>query len=395
MVRTPPKPDPYQLWSGETTQLRGANIYQRRVYPELDNGALGDEVIGPPYGADDFARLAALGANYVQVSHPGLFAESPPYEVDDAVVAHLDALLARIENAGLKAVIAFRTGPGRSEFTFFAGSVGTWFDASYLNDTVWTDAEAQAAWSRMWRYTAHRYRDHAAVIGYELMVEPNGEKRIHDLWMPKDFYPRYAGTLADWNGLAQALTRAVRLEDPSTPVLVSPMGFASVRWLPHLVPIDDPRVVYVVHQYAPHRYIGQAPEQNISYPDEVDLDGDGKPELFDRGWLHDLMGQLDAYGRRHGAPTAVTEFGVPRMIPEGHAFLEDQLSVFESFGMNHAIWMWHPDWSNFSRNDRYHLTRSTDPLDHQDVTHGLLLRALLRGWQRNQGTRPAVPLAKP
>lgn len=185
----------WELWV-DGTQLRGANIYQRRVYPELDGLTfMGPGPVGPPYIQEDFDRLAALGANYVNISHPGLFTETPPYTLDQDIQDNLDNLLNMIAEADMFAVIAFRTGPGRSEFTFFWDEVGDWFDESYLNDAMWQDQTAQDAWVAMWRYTAERYRDNPIVVGYDLMVEPNsnevGSDAFNDpldIWDPNEFY---------------------------------------------------------------------------------------------------------------------------------------------------------------------------------------------------------------
>ena len=74
--------DKWMLWTGGT-HLRGANIYRRRVYPELDSPEfMGPGAVGPPYTQDDFDWLADLGANYVNLSHPGPFTEEPPYLPD-------------------------------------------------------------------------------------------------------------------------------------------------------------------------------------------------------------------------------------------------------------------------------------------------------------------------
>jgi hypothetical protein len=55
------------LWINGT-HLRGANIYQRRVYPELNGPTfIGSGIAGPPYKQEEFDRLAALGANYVKI----------------------------------------------------------------------------------------------------------------------------------------------------------------------------------------------------------------------------------------------------------------------------------------------------------------------------------------
>jgi len=91
----------WDLWVG-AAQLRGANIWQRIVIPDLDGAEfLGSDYIGPPYSQKDFNRLAALGANYVNISGPGLFTEEPPYQLDLQVQAHLDQLLDMIQKADL------------------------------------------------------------------------------------------------------------------------------------------------------------------------------------------------------------------------------------------------------------------------------------------------------
>lgn len=123
----------------------------------------------------DFDALAAMGANYVNIYHPGLFTETAPYTVDLDIQNNLDNLLAMIAKARMFAVISFRTGPGRSEFWAFWGEDNVsdpeegWFDPSYYNNRVWTDQEAQDAWVEMWRYTAQRYKDNPVVVGYDLM----------------------------------------------------------------------------------------------------------------------------------------------------------------------------------------------------------------------------------
>lgn len=82
---------------------------------------LGPGPVGPPYTQEDLNSLAAMGANLVNISCPGLFSENPPYQLDEKIIAHLDQLLDMVHQADLFAIIAFRTGPGRSEFTFFGG----------------------------------------------------------------------------------------------------------------------------------------------------------------------------------------------------------------------------------------------------------------------------------
>ncbi len=131
--------DEMALWDlSSGPPLHGANIYQRRVYPEPDGPEfMGSGPVGPPYTQGDFDRLAELGANNVGISHPGLFTETPPYPPDQCIQDDLDELLYMIAKADMFAVISSRTGPGRSEFKFMLDEVGDWFDESHLNDEVW------------------------------------------------------------------------------------------------------------------------------------------------------------------------------------------------------------------------------------------------------------------
>ena len=52
--------DKWALWVG-STQLRGANIYQRRVYPELD----GPDFLGPGSGGSEIRRHPATRSTWI------------------------------------------------------------------------------------------------------------------------------------------------------------------------------------------------------------------------------------------------------------------------------------------------------------------------------------------
>ena len=386
----PPRPpattsgDKWALWAGGT-HLRGANIYQRRVYPELDGPEfMGPGPVGPPYTQEDFDQLAALGANYVNISHPGLFIETPPYTLDQDVQDNLDHLLDMIAQADMFAVISFRTGPGRSEFTFFWGEDSDWFDASYYDESVWQERAAQDAWAAMWRYTAERYRDNPIVVGYDLMVEPNANEVWLDVWDAKDFYANYSGTLYDWNQFYPRITTAIRQADPNTPILIGGMAYSAVEWLPYLQPTGDQRTVYTVHQYAPHAYTHQAPPLTKTYPGVFDIDWDGDDEVFNRAWLDHLLSTVDTFTAEHGVPVAVNEFGVVRWEPGAAEFMDDQMGLFEQRGMNYALWLWETSWTPYAEAvDAFNFRHGPDPKHHADVTRSDLMDVIVKYWGRN------------
>ncbi len=374
--------DKWDLWIGGT-QLRGANIYQAPVWPELDGPEFkGSGAVGPPYTQQDFDRLAALGANYVNVSHPGLFTEKSPYQLDQDIQTNLDNLLDMIASADMFAVISFRTGPGRSEFTFFFDE--DWFDESYLNDSVWQDQAAQDAWVEMWRHTAERCRGNPVVVGYDLMVEPNADEVLLGLYEPDEFYPAYEDSLYDWNQLHPRIAAAIREVDPDTPILVGGMGYSGVGWLPYIQTSGDPHTVYVMHQYAPSQYTHQSPPPALEYPGTFDANWDGVDDQVNRTWLDSLLSAVDDFIATRAVPVAVNEFGLARWQPGAADFMDDQMGLFEERGMNYALWMWDPSWEPWTEeNDAFNFRHGPDPENHADVASSELMDVIVKYWQRN------------
>lgn len=377
--------DTFALWT-DGTQLRGINIWQRVVIPEVDGDEfLGSGHVGPPYTQADFDRLAAMGANYVHISGPGLFTERPPYVLDEAVQANLDSILAMIEQADMFAVISLRTGPGRSDFTFYANEIlecGCG-DPSLLIDTVWEEQTAQDAWVAMWRYIALRYRDHPIVVGYELIVEPNAAGRLFSIIDPEIFYGQYTGTIHDWNQFYPRLVAAIREVDAETPILVAAEGWGRVRWLPYLQPVADSRVVYVVDQYEPEQYTQQPAPVTYTYPDSFDLNRDNVPDEFNVDWLDSFLSTIDDFQQAYDVPVAVSEFGVVRWAPGAADFVRDQMMLFEERGLNHALWVWNPAWPPYAEVDTFNFLHGSDPANHTAVESGDLIAIIRANWSQN------------
>lgn len=360
----------WDLWQGGT-KLRGANVWQKRIEPALDGDSLGEGAVGPPYDESALRALASLGANVVNVSHPGVFAEKAPYALDEAVEASLESILTRARAADLFAVVSFRTGPGRNE----AG-----FDASEKKralHAVWGDASAQDAWVAMWRRAATRLRGRPEVVGYHLMVEPNANAVRFALDVPETFYARHRGTLADWNPLASRIVASIREIDPETPILVGGEGYSGVPWVGSIdVPGD--RVVLNAHFYEPYDYTHQPAEApKLSYPSQE----------WSRAWLAERLSPLARGARDQRRPAAVLEYGVMRWEPGAARYLEDLLAELEAMGVNHAVWLWESTWPRITY-DEFNFRRGPDPAAHADLSTSPLGAVLARNWALNR-VRPS------
>lgn len=338
------------LWTGNL--LHGANVFMGRNPGGASTG-FGDG----DFTQSDFDDLRAAGANYVHISHAGLYSETPPYQLDTAARDNLDAVLAMAARAHLYAGVAFRSGPGRSEsaITNRGGNV---------LESIWSDQDAQDAWVQMVRYAAGRYKDNPALVGIDPMVEPNDYARRGYL-SPEDFYATYGGTLEDFNLIAAKVTAAVRSVDAQVPILLEGEGFGGVRYLPYLSITGDGRTVYTVHDYTPFEYTNDT-EAGATYPGMYDVTGGG-PVQVDRAFLAQWVGTVKSYAASHHVPVAFTEFGAHRTQDHAATYLQDRVDLQTPFA-SWSVWTWQP--AGFADPFSMH-----DPSASRDV--------LLRAWEGN------------
>jgi hypothetical protein len=135
------------------TYLRGANVWLKRK---------GDKLY-PTYTAQDLSDLATWGANYVNISYPGIYNEkphrhSPKYGTEKKVLDGLHEIVTWASAKGLSVVIAFRTGPQNFEKRFDASNPPPeklWSDpnASLSGPTCGARQPKSSGAKRLWSVT--------------------------------------------------------------------------------------------------------------------------------------------------------------------------------------------------------------------------------------------------
>ncbi|OLF77843.1 hypothetical protein AWH62_04000 [Maricaulis sp. W15] len=369
------------LWDNrQGPSLRGAVVAQRRVYADIDGPEfLGSGPVGAPVTDAALARLAALGANLVVLSHPGPASETPPYTADPDVEIHLHRIIRRCARHGLFVVIGFRSGPGRSEFTFHRDQADSWFPASRIDESVWRSREAQDAWVAMWQRTARQFRAYPNLAGYLLMVEPNANLVAPgpgggdlDIWDAGRLAEVVAGTPADWPALAARLARAVRNEDTQTPILVSPDGYANLHFASLLDMQVVPGQVLAVHDYAPRAYTHQDADIRLGF--DPQLAGFEQPAS--------------------GVPWMLGEFGVSRWAPGAAQYLTSRIAAAESAGAAWSVFRWDSGWRVYENaENRFNPLYGVDPVADLPDAGSPLIAALSRAWSANN-VRPAPLLRR-
>jgi len=149
-------------------------------------------------------------------------------------------------------------------------------------------------------------------------------------------------------------------------------------------PVNDPRTVYIVHQYEPQDdYSHQEPGGQNSYPGQWDVNGDGEAEQFDRQWLEDFLSIAGDFAEVNKVPVAVDEFGVNRWAPGAAQYMDDQMSLFEQFGMNQALWEWSTSWQPFAEDTNDMDYRLGAETDHLSPVPNELWDVVQKYWSRN------------
>jgi len=173
--------------------------------------------------------------------------------------------------------------------------------------------------------------------------------------------------------------------DPDTPIIIGGMSYSAVQWLPYLKPTRDTRTVYAVHQYAPFIYTHQMwSSQKFTYPGLFDTDWDGVDDKFNRAWLENLLSTVATFAATHDVQVAVNEYGLMRWQPGAAEFMDDQMELFEQYGMNYALWCWEPSWEPWvEKVNAFNFRLGPNPNNHVDVTSSALLEVIVKYWGRN------------
>ena len=353
-------PDFSPLWSTQGSPvLRGATIVQRIRDASIDGegGASAHHYLIPHYKLADFEKLAATGANLVNLSVPGIWQTAPPYVRDERLVEVLMETLEACRSAGLYATIGFRTGPGRSEFIFHRESADTWFPASMIVDEIWREEEAQEAWGAMCVEAVGLFSSRSEIAGFTPMVEPE---------------PEMAGVRADiWPIMCWQMAPAMRAAAPQLPLLISPPSFANPGRLSVMGRPNIEGVVWNIHDYGPFDYTHQA-------------EGEA-PVFLPLDDASNFAARLNAAKQIGGnLPLYMGEFGAVHWAPDTERYWLNRVSEMLAAGVNWAAFRWPSSEVEYEAGDTHFTLATNTP-------------ALAAGWERSRfSPRPASgPVQRP
>jgi endoglucanase len=296
------------------TGFPGAEQDQRRAVRE----ELGEEAADAFFRSfldhfvteDDFAFLKGLGATAVRVPfgyrHFGESAAAGAY--DEAGFHYLDKTVAWGKKHGLYVILDLHAAP-------LWQSEGWHCDNPHGVSVFWRHPQAREWVKGLWELIAARYRDEAAVAGYNFLNEPN------------------VASMAPLNRAYRDWTAAVRRIDAKHIIFLEGNDYA--RAFEGLDEPFDGNTVYSSHNYMDVTHKGRV------YP------GENEGVYWDKALCEDKFRKNNAWVLARNVPGWVGEFGA--IYDGGLAFptaadrarlsaLRDQLDVFNRYDHHWTIW---------------------------------------------------------
>ena len=261
----------------------------------------------PPLAEQDYADLAAYGANVARIGvNAKIKADGLSFGVADAEWTYMDAVVAMGAKYGFKVIMALQPNP--------------WGEA----EAFWESAELKESFAQIWAAIAVRYSRNPVIVGYDLANEPV---------MPKDRKVPSGPPIDYWTPFATQIIQAIRSRDPDSTIIFEPSPWGLSKGLNTLSPLPFDRIVYSFHFYDPHPLTHQGLydyQEVVSYPNAVTT----------RASLSQDMEAARAFARKYAVPIYVGEFSIVRWAPADSAarYLTDVIELIEAEGWN---WSYH------------------------------------------------------
>lgn len=189
----------------------------------------------------------------------------------------------------------------------------------YQGELIGSSAVPYAAYADVWRKLAERFKDHPALLGYDIMNEPHG-------------------TVGLWPGAAQAAVDAIRSVDQQTLIFIEGERWSSAYHWPLVnanLLINDPanRLIYEAHLYFDADYSGKYMAKTSSNIDPMVGVERARPFIE---WL-----------KQHGQKGFIGEYGIPDDIPEAQVAMDNLLGYLNDHCVPSAYWAGGPGWGTY------------------------------------------------
>jgi endoglucanase len=261
---------------------------------------------------EDIAFIKACGANVVRLplNYRHFEQDGEPFKYLEKGFERLDQVVQWCAEHRLYAILDLHSVQGWQNNDWHC-------DNSSRHAFFWQHPHFQDRFVALWEEFARRYKGNVIVAGYNVMNEPVSNAPAGRFYDDRDYK-------SDWdtfNRVYRRVVKQIRAIDPDHIIFLEGDLFSS-RFDKMDAPFAE-NLVYSSHNYASPSYDPRKPpiskeqrKQNVQRQKEIFLAHEGT-----------------RYMQRYNVPLWVGEFGA-----NGDCGLEDQVSVFEEYGVHWTIW---------------------------------------------------------
>lgn len=281
----------------------------------------------------DFKRIKEWGCDHVRlpIDYPIFYNPENGDFLEDGL-KYADFAIDTAKKYGLNVVFDLHHTPG---YAF-------WNKYDKQKNSLFTSEDQQKVFLNIWEMFTNRYKHHGDNLVFELLNE----------LVLEDSEP--------WNKLWPKAVELIHSISPERKIIVGSNRWNSVDELKNLTFVDDDRIIYNFHCYAPIIFTHQrapwepdyvAYQRNVTYPFRTKEHMDYFEKMNDM-WLPDNFEVVDKEAMKvflkaayefieeHDVPLYCGEFGVINLADDDSAirWLNDIIDIFNELGIGHAVW---------------------------------------------------------
>lgn len=297
-----PPDDPYvgegTVWEINEALGRGVN-----VWGVVSDGSC---AFASNWEDDYFDKIAEAGFDHVRLVIYG-FRDGSGYAIDDDVLANLKVIVDQTIDAGLIAVLDYHS-------------------PAFLDNP---SQDNQNRFVAHWGELAKEFKGYSNKdLVFELVNEPAGEL-----------------SNAGWNILLDNAIKAIRAQDSSRAIIVSPATWASAAGLSDLVLPDDDLLILSLHYYQPHTFTHQCAGWIEGYDEVCGEQWYPIQPLIDE--VQRYFEPVVSFSQEQDIPVIIGEFGTYYAAPMDSRvrYTNFLARYFELQGWSWAVWDFFVDYS--------------------------------------------------
>lgn len=209
---------------------------------------------------------------------------------------------------------------------------------------LWTDEKYQQQSLNFWKELAAFLQNHPAIIGYNPLNEPHPARRDgftddQDTVGWTKWLAQHEGAPSDLNRFNRRIVKAIRSQDPHTPIVLDCCFHSGPNGIRYLRPVDDPAVLYAFHFYEPWIFATyRVNKDRFAYPDKMPTGQGDATRPWTPAELHQRVRPVVEWAQRFSIPPlriVAEEFGCDRRVVGAQNYLVDSIAVF-----NQHQWHW-------------------------------------------------------